>query len=292
MSGRTGKGRKGTLRIALLAVWIVIVVLVVLWESIHYRGIVAVLGEWQYDTIGVYYPALTCVVLILLLSLPGYALFPRPALRGDSARLGSGLVRSARLLLRTLMAIGGGLALLAAAMIVAMLLLPRGAGPVQKLVLDRPMVALPTEGPTEIDGAILYERTAAYNTSQLITRRNARYAPIVVPGVQDRDLRFFVELPPVDSVTRRGTVSITGILKRNALPGEIADLYRYAGYRVEQPLFVLYPDAASLRRPYLVVAAQLAIAALLVFALAALQWRRLRRLTGAAENREEGLIAG
>ncbi len=279
------------LRPALMSLWIAIVGIVIFWQSINYRGVVAVVAEWQFDIIGVYYPTLTCLLLILLLTLPVSLFVMKPRKRRGNLSAEMQAWQSARAFLRALSALAGGLVAVSLAMLVAMLALPNNDGPVQQIVLDRPMVALPREGITTINGAILYARTAAFDTDQLFTGRSARFAPIVAPGSQDQNLQFFVELPPVDQQTRRGAISMTGILKRGAMPGELVQLYRYAGYRVEQPFYVLHSDAASLRRPYIVVIVQLLLAALLIGVLAAVQWRRVRTLRDGADSTEPRLIS-
>lgn len=276
-------------RTAIVSVWIAVVGIVMLWQSINYSGVIAVLAEWQFDAFGRYYPALTCVLVIMILSVPAFILLLRPAKKGPSSDPKVRVWRSSRDFLNGLVAVGGGMALLAIGMLVAMLFLPGPGGEIQQIMLDRPATALPREGATTLNGAIVYDRTAAFDTDQFLTARSARYAPIVAPGARDPNLQFFVELPPVDQATRRGATSMTGILKRGALPGEIVQLYRYAGYRVEQPFYVLHSGMASLRRPYLVVAAQLAIGALVALLFGLIQWRRERRLHREAVDRKSGL---
>lgn len=267
-----------------MALWIAIVGIIIFWQSINYRGVVAVVAEWQFDIIGVYYPTLTCLLLILLLTLPVAVFVIKPQKRRESLLAEVQAWQSARAYLRGLFGLAGGIVAVALAMLVAMLALPNDDGPAQQITLDRPMVALPREGLTTINGAILYARTAAFDTDQLVTGRSARFAPIVAPGSRDQNLQFFVELPPVDQQTRRGAISMTGILKRGAMPGELVQLYRYAGYRVEQPFYVLHSTAASLRRPYIVVIVQLLLAGLLIGILGAVQWRRVRALRGGADT--------
>jgi hypothetical protein len=270
--------KSGRIKALLFAFWVALVGVIALWQSINYDGVMAILAEWQFDTIGLYYPALTYVLVIALLTLPGYLLFLRPRARDGDETTEAHVLRSARTFLRALLGVAAGLGLAALAMLVAMAMLPGTSGLLQRIALDRALVALPREGLTELTGAIRYDRVVAFDTDQIVARRSARYAPMVAPGSLDRSLQFFVELPPVDSATRRGTTTMTGILKRGALPGEVIQLYRYAGYRVETPFYVLHSDAASLQRPYLVVVTQLAIGILIALILAGFQWRRVRRL--------------
>ena len=77
---------------------------------------------------------------------------------------------------------------------------------------------------------------------------------------------------------------MTGNLRRSGLPGEIIRLYRYAGARVETPYYVLLTDTAAVRWPYLQVAIQTALAAILFFLAAGWQWFRLRRMRRHADE--------
>jgi hypothetical protein len=110
----------------------------------------------------------------------------------------------------------------------------------------------------------------------------------VSPGDSSRDLQFFVQLPPVSDSDRSGTSSMTGILKQDGLPGALIRLFRYAGYRVESPHFVLFADAATMRWPYLLTAFQLGFGALLAAAVGLLQRRRVSRLRVARKSLQKG----
>jgi uncharacterized membrane protein len=270
--------KSGRIKALLFAFWVTVVSVVALWQSLNYDGVMAIFAEWQFNMIGLYYPSLTYVVVIAILTLPGYLLFLRPRQRDGDETTEAYILRSARSFLRALIGVAAGLGLAGLALLFAMSMLPTSSGVLQRIALDKALVALPREGLTELNGAVRYDRVVAFDTDQGVAGRSARYAPIVAPGSLDRAIQFFVELPPVDKATRGGTTTMTGILKKSALPGEVVQLYRYAGYRVETPFFVLHSDAASLRRPYLVVVTQLVIGILIALILAGFQWRRVRRL--------------
>ena len=92
------------------------------------------------------------------------------------------------------------------------------------------------------------------------------------------ELKYFIQFAPTDVRAGTGTVSMTGVLKRNGLPGEIVRLFRYAGYQVDEPHYVLFVEPAAMRWPYLATAVQLLIGALLVLALGLFQRRRVRHI--------------
>ncbi|HVF92864.1 MAG TPA: hypothetical protein VM900_00965, partial [Sphingomonas sp.] len=53
-----------------VACWAIVVAFVLLWQLVAYRGLIALAAEWQFDTFGRYYPALTYVLLVVVLGSP------------------------------------------------------------------------------------------------------------------------------------------------------------------------------------------------------------------------------
>lgn len=284
MTNRSRQRRVELAKLSVFSVWIAVVAIVLLWQAAHYSGIMAVVSEWQYDAIGRHYPTFNYVLLIFLAGLPGYLLFFRPRKRSSVSRDGYVTVRSARVFMRALFGVAAGLAIACLVVLIASLFLPSGSGPVQQLALSQSQGALPREGQTVLSGQIIYERTAGFDEDLIVTRRNSRYAPMVSPGGPPRDLQFFVQLPPVSDADRSGTTTITGILKQNGLPGALIRLFRYAGYRVDSPHFVLFADAATMRWPYLLTAFQLGFGAVFAAAVGLLQKRRVKRLRVARKS--------
>jgi hypothetical protein len=288
MTNRSRQRRGELAKLTVFSVWIAAVSIVLLWQASHYTGIMAVFSEWQYNAIGRHYPTFNYVLLIFLAGLPGYLLFFRPRKRSSVSRDGYVTVRSARVFMRALFGTAAGLAIACLVVLAASLFLPNGSGPLQQIALSQSVGALPHEGLTVLSGQIIYERTAGYDEDLIVTRHNSRYAPIVAPGDPSRDLQFFVQLPPVNDGDRSGTSSMTGILKQDGLPGALIRLFRYAGYRVQDPHFVLFADAATMRWPYLLTAFQLGFGALLAAAVGLLQKRRVTRLRVARKSLPAG----
>lgn len=284
LTTRTRRRRLANAKTTLLAVWIAAVGLFLLWEAAQYQGVMALISEWQFNAYGRQYPTFNYVALVFLLALPGYLLFRRRSTSDDAA-----ILRSARTLVKALLGAALGLGIAALVILVVMLFLPRSAGPAQRIDVSAPGFALPREGPTRMTGIVVYERTAGFDRDLLLTRRTFRFAPVVGNGERARDLRFFVQFSPVDAQTRQGSIVLTGVLKRNGLPGEITRLFRYAGYDVAEPHFVLFQEASAMRWPYLITALQLAIAGLLALGAGLLQRRRARTLD--AERQRSGNLA-
>ncbi|MEG3174724.1 hypothetical protein U1872_00665 [Sphingomonas sp. RB3P16] len=256
--------------------WAILISLFFLWESVNYSGAMALLAEWQFNVFGSFYPSATYLVLIALLASPGLLLFLRVRKRESDQRLGLATLRSAIVFRRVLLGTGAACLAAAAATLLLILTLPTSVGPPQRIDLARPVISLPSEGPSTIDGAILYDRVAAFNEDVIVAHHNVRYAPIVAPGSSSTTLQFFVELPPETAPRATGTTSMTGVLKRDGLPGEIVRLYRYAGFTVEPPYYVLFASDHEMRWPYIELAIELGIGALVFLVFGAWQHRRVR----------------
>lgn len=268
-------------RIAGFSAWTALVALFLLWQSATYRGLMSLIGEWQFNGFGRHYPTFNYILLVFLLCLPGYLLFLRPRERRPGEAQGSAVLRSAGALLKALLGVGAALAVAVLAVLVVMLFLPRDSGEVQRIDVARPAVTPPREGPTILSGRIIYERTAGFDEDLLVARRSFRFAPVVGPqDVEEGRIRFFVQFAPVDDRARADVSELRGVLKRNGLPGEVVRLFRYAGYELEQPHYVLFAEPAAMRWPYLATMAQFAVGALLALLFALLQRGRIRRLGG------------
>lgn len=260
------------------SLWMAIVSLVLLWQQASYNGVMALIGEWQFNAIGRQYPTFNYVLLVFVLCLPGYLLFLRPRRHVTLDSLPAATFRSARTLLRAILATALGLAAAALVIVVAMLFLPPTAGAMQQIDLTRPITSLPAQGPTTLTGAVLYERTAGFDEDLLLARRSFRFAPVVGARDDAGEVQFFVQLAPVTDRAAPVVSNVTGILKRNGLPGELVRLFRYAGFHFAEPHYVLFTEPSAMRWPYIAAMVQLLIGALFTLAIALLQQRRVRRI--------------
>lgn len=277
MASRRRHRRWAVARTTGFSLWLAAVALFLLWQAARYRGIMSLVGEWQFNAFGRHYPTFNYVLLVFLLCLPGYLIFLRPRERAPEERPEAGLLRSATTFLKALLGAALGLGATILLILVAMLFLPRESGEAQSIDLRRPPSVV-REGPATVSGTIIYERTAGFDEDLLLARRSFRFAPIVGQRDDPDAVRFFVQLPPVDDRTRGGVASMSGVLKRNGLPGEIVRLFRYAGFRVEEPHYVLFAEPSAMRWPYLSAMVQLAIGAALALLIGLLQRRRVHRI--------------
>ena len=285
--------RSAVVRTGLFLGWVAVIGLFLLWQAAHYIGIMSAMGEWEFNAFGRYYPSFNFMLAITLLSLPATLVFVplhRRYRRHRDAQVSPATVaRSSLLFSQALLGFGGGLVVVALGVLVAMLFLPSATGPLQRVAVSRLGVDLPREGLTQLTGTMLYPRTAAFDQDLILIRRSSRFTPITGAG-EDDTLQFFVDVSNADL---RNTTSVAaapvGILKQGALPGEILRLFRYAGYHVEEPYFVLYKDSEAMRWPYWLMGGELLIAAVLVLAIGLWHRRRAQRQENAAAEAEEPL---
>lgn len=260
--------------------WAALVCALFLWQTLSYSGLAAVAAEWQFDRFGRYYPTLTLLLLAFIVGSPALYLLRRrirvsSAAQPDAVRTYA--MRQAWRFRRVLIVLSG---VGAAATLVTLLLLiglPSAAGPPRRVVVGAPGSISPDEGLTTLVGRVLYDRTSALDENLLLFRRGFRFAPVQAPGGSGPQIRYFIEVAARDGAGNAADTR-TGILRRGALPGEIIRLYRYAGYDINEPHYVLYDDVTSMRWPYYVTAAHLAFVTLVLAAAAAFQHRRWHRL--------------
>jgi hypothetical protein len=266
-----------------VAVWSSLVGVILLWQAVTYRGLIAFGAEWQLNEFGNYYPILTYMALLVLFVAPSLLL-----LRSKNSRsqpLGSIVeLRRAEAFARrsshVVFAVAAICLCASAISLVLMALLPGASGAPQRISVNDTTAAQPREGLTELSGKILYNRTSAFEQDLWVAHRSTRFAPIVEEGADESAIRYFVELSPTDRlVPNGGPTGRQGILKEGALPGELARLYRYAGFRIAPSHYVLFASAATMRWPYQVATVEFLIAGLLASIVGAVVLFRRRHLT-------------
>lgn len=280
--------RRPQWRIWFPRIWLAVAGLLLLWQSMTYRGLPAFAAEWQFNAFGAYRPAFTYLALLLLLCSPLLLLrlpFGRRGSRAPvpaEARFSHAIGTTSRLL-KTLFGAAAAVAIAAIVVASLVLFLPAADGPVTQAVISDE-TAPPPPGPVELSGRLLNDKTSVFNEDFILSRRSSRFAPMVGEGTDQTVLRYFVELPPESATAARDTVTVRkGILRKGGLPGELVRLYRYAGFRVDPNYYVLFASRESMERAYLTDAVELLVLALfigLIGCVYALRRRRLRRLSG------------
>jgi hypothetical protein len=264
----------------LLLIWSVFAAGVLLWQTIAYRGIPSAFAEWQFDRFGQYFPVLTLLLLVALFGFPiFYFLFRRHRIRLQSRNVPmeeTALLQAHAKVFRNRLAwLAGGFAVAALLPLFFALGQPSGSGKVNPVSVAS--TAAPAEGATALSGTIRFDRAATLNETLLLMRWQRRFAPVQPASGSLSRLRYFVELRDGETQAPSGAPR-QGILERGGLPGELAALYRNAGYEIAEPHYILFASSASMRWPYLAFAGQLGFLALLFGAAAAVQSRRLRKM--------------
>lgn len=291
----SGKSRRrGSLRIGLLWTWVLAVVLYFSWEAASYRGIYAYLAEWQFDHIGQDLPTFTFGVLTILFAWPALRLFRRRRRRRRSlSRNATAAQRAAhaaqaerrdyeaaidasRDYMHFLFGFAAALALAATIAVVWTLFLPQYSAKGPEISITD---TNPPEGPVRLSGTVDYGRIASFGRGILLFQRSELYAPVIPAGMKDMPVRYFVEFSPEERAEIRDGSSLqrrSGILVRSDLPGALVRLYRYLGYDIGTPYYVLYASPMTIRWPYYMIAVQFLIGAVVFLITGIFQHRHMK----------------
>lgn len=271
----------------LLLAWSILVAAILLWQSLKYRGLASAAAEWQFERFGHYFPLLTLLLLVASLGFPiFYLLFRRPRIRTrtrDGATDEATLVQAHATVFRNRLAwLSAGFAVAALFPLLLALGQPRAGDRFNPVSVANP--APPAEGATALTGSIRFDRASTLDGDMLLLRRQLRFAPVQPANGAPSRIRYFVELREGETQAAPGA-SRQGILERGGLPGEVATLYRDAGYDIAEPHYVLFASAVSMRWPFLALAAQLGLLALLTAIAATVQGWRLRKMRRQPETK-------
>jgi len=313
--------RQLNLAVRFLGFWIALVSLFFLFQALDYRGIIARLAELQFLHFDRYWPTLTFVAVTALFSSPLILacwllrVRQRHSEQFGPARIDDGRIVRGRLArVQGLFAgISAGSLLAAIIVLVMRLQLPSDEGSPRSILLGSPDAIAPVEGRAVITGSVDLSETSQFNESVLLVKRTLYFAPVRPTGADPKEpLRYFVEvrrndLRPgyheIDFPERDRLVHVwrfelpeqvftpymQGVLRRRALPGEIANMYRYTGYLVDSDNYVLFSSGDRLNWRYYVLAAQFALSALIAGIVAAIFGWRKRAVT--RRLREEAAAA-
>jgi hypothetical protein len=288
--------------------WVTLVCLllfaILLSQAFGFTAFVGQLGGWQFARFGRYFPALTIIIpliIIAILWMLGARLLARARHRrnpdaspldqrvtlGDGARL--------FLLIGWLSGLG------ALAVFGHFLQLPDGDGAIRTVNVTATRPVTFSEGPVRLVAAPPLGPVARYVEDLMVTRRTTYFVPVgIVPHVgvgrprHRAPFNLFVEVERIagdESTDPRLPATFApggehdGILRADALPPEIAQMYRDVGYPVAAQSAVLFRSADSAQRGVIVLMAEF-IAFGLIALLFGLWMRRVDRRRRAALARE------
>jgi len=212
--------------------------------ALHYQGLVSRMAEWQFSRLGFYLPTATVlsfVALFILISGIVRAVHrQRTAARGTAPwpleliRLQTGTI--------ALAALTGLCAVMALLGIIHWVQLPSdGEGPTVSLAAVDRLV----EGPVTVTGLRPVGPIARYREGVVRIGPVQFLAPVSrrrIAGTNSYAYDMFVEVEDISRLPQIPS-SQTGVLRRVALPHEIAAMYRGIGQPVSSDAVVLYQSA-------------------------------------------------
>lgn len=290
-----------TERPALLLVVLLLVFGFFFVQAIGYFGLIGRLAEWQFAGFERYFPALTMIVLLLIPALI-IGLVAMPVRRRELRREGEDAHAERELLscdrwIRVFdiaIAVAGVLAL---GTFVHFLELPDPSAPIVRsdLASGEPIVL--KEGPMELSGTRRLGPVALFTNDLVFNGTTIYLAPVGVASVRAgpsgaRVQRYnaFVEVDRQEAESRAIADRYVGILRREALPPEIVAMYRGAGYDVSADSAVLFRDAATMRRPVLVLMGEFLVFGLISLCFRIFLARSRRKLVQRIEDRRIKLL--
>lgn len=264
--------------------WIVALAGLFAWQAVHYRGIVEMVAEWQYNVLNHYYPGITFLLLCLFFSLPLLVmlviLWRRWRKKAEAERDPAiAVLGHSRRLIRLCKGTAFVAIVVAGVSLLLISLLPLGAGPTRKIDLAAAKRAVVIEGKAMIVGPVDMDALVQFDEQALLFHRRLYFAPVRFRDENGRlPARFFVEVRELAHLRERFVPVMTGVLKEDSLPGDVRRLYQNIRYPIAPRTFMLYFSADQLRWRYYMIAAQMTVVALLFLLAAYLETGRFRRI--------------
>jgi len=297
-----------------MLIWAGIISSFFLWQAFSYAGIVNKLAEWQFHLFEKYYPVITYSLVIIFFSLPLLIVISilaitrkkRPDQHEDAQDPAQGAgqtndqdsgiaeteaeksVHSARRLRRFLAWASACMVLFAVISVGLSFLVPEMRGPIQQITLERGQrdPVNPREGYSAISGAIDGQMAARFGENMTLDKQYIYFAPIRSSSMRQGAVRYFTEIIPTGDRAKPFDVPAKGILRRNALPGEIEQLYLNIGMKIDKPYYVLYTSPSPVKWRYYRYAMQFGLIAALFAIFAYLERRRIKKLLKQIEEEQ------
>jgi hypothetical protein len=304
----------------LLGLWLALVAFYFLSQALNYRGLVAQLAEYQFTHFDRYWPTFTFAALTALCTAPFLTiLWLIRARQKRSERFGAARVDDHRIMLGRLARLasffGGasiGCLICVAILIFQTLTLPTDNDAPRSIVVGSPDATAPPDGRAVLTGWVDVSETSQFNEDLILVRRTFYFAPIRSGPKDKSPLRYFVQVrrddnraafnpivfPIGDDHVRAWryrvkniafTPYLDGVLQRGALPGEISNLYRYAGYEVDRDNYLLFASNEPIAWRLQMLAGEfliVAIATALISLLFARRRRKIRKIARAHAEAE------
>jgi hypothetical protein len=256
--------------------------LILFWVGFSYSGIVARMAEWQFSYFGKWFPMITilsfCALGLLFWRFVGWLrkrslMAKKKWTDADERDYIFKLARTAYVMLRALAVFCFVIVVVA---FFYWLILPN-------LDTDTKLTKLPNylevqEGSTNLAGSQPIGPIARYREAIFGIGPEQHFAPIASRKLADgsaSEFTVFAELKQTKNGPRIVSES-PGLMRRNALPGELKAMYRFKGYAVSDTPAVVFLSPASAGRATLILMIE-AFAAGVIFLVFALVMRRRSR---------------
>lgn len=247
--------------------------------AIEYSGLINAMGEWQFARLGFYLPMISVMAWVGLAALMVWAashLVRRQD--GNDAEVAATGHRPARTPLHNaLIAAGfvGGLIALAAA--VNLVLLPRGTD--REQVLTPASLGPGRSGAVRLQGFRVAGPMARYSEGVLMWKADLYLVPLAAP--EAGPVIAFAQVTPYEAASKVPR-TFRGILRQDALPGELYPLYASQGVVITERVPVLFRDSYSMAGRTLLLIGESAILAIGAFIASGVLQRRRRRMRSRA----------
>ena len=276
-------------RYSLVGLAMIVIALFLLWQIVHYEGLINRLGEWQFSRIGEFFPAITLALIVViigaLLALILKALYSRRK-KSDKdivdsdvpdeefAEDGTYILRRLRGAARAFFTFAGVALILTFIAATDVLGLTGKDTEVRTFTLTQSTPSEWPEGPAHLEGVTSGGPIGRLTQSMFFFRRTYYYLPV---ESRKGGIDLVVELTPSEAQNHTIESNRTGYLRQDGFPQEIAEMYRNANHPVASSVTILYLDAASARWRPLMLALSLAIATILLSIIGLLFRRAGRR---------------
>lgn len=233
----------------IITVWACILLILLLWHTYHYKGVIAVISEWQFRTFERMYPSLTVGLLVLFFSLPMLLLL-QVRLHRYRRKYGSPPEALRRIRDRRVNRRVGYVAIFAALISIVAVI---------AVIIDRPP-KFPektdlsfseferSNGLVDTTAWVGFDRLGYYEQRSLLSRTGQYLAPIT-KNSDSTTIEYFL-LVNANEPKPAATMNISGYVRKSRLPGGFERLFNNEGYRVSRPTYVVYPNVQSAFKPY------------------------------------------
>ena len=245
----------------------------------YYTGLNNRLGEWQFANFGLYLNLATILLFVALIALLwriGRAIAKRR--HSDDDKVDDPRDNLTLLILSQKVVNWLGIALLFSAVItfVYIALLPSADKSAREITVLQ--AASGAEGPVKLVGVTAIGPAARYRQGFVFWQKTYYFIPVASKRRANdiAEATVFIEVP-AKLAQSKAAITINGILRRDALPDEVATMYRNAKFPVAQSASLVFASEKSSKWPARVLLYDMLLLAFLSFVFGYILKRSRRR---------------